>query len=73
MNAEHRLNLLRLENAFYRSCAAVRLSGKELAEVQVFLMQELLAIEGDKRRTSDRAASERIRELEVRQSCFDGQ
>lgn len=59
------LRLLRAENAFYRTSAAVRQSGLELQQVRGFLLQELLAIEVEKRGRLDREASEAITKLQV--------
>ena len=59
------LRLLRAENAFYRACAAVRQSGVELQQVRGYLLQELLAIEVEKRGRLDRETSETIKELQV--------
>jgi len=72
------LRLLRAENTFYRACAAVRQSGVELQQVRGFLLQELLAVEVDKRGRLDREAAETIKELQVsyefdlRKSCREG-
>lgn len=59
------LSLLQAENAFYRTSAAVHQSGLELQQVRGFLLQELLAIEVEKRGRLDREAAEAITKLQV--------
>lgn len=71
---QEELKLLRLENAFYRSCLEVRQSGTELQEVRSFLLRELWALEIDKRRMLDCEAEKKIAELQVCGcgTCFVG-
>ncbi len=62
------VRLLQLENAFYRSCIAVRLSGVELAEIRSFLLRELLAMATRRSKIAGRErgeAEERIKRLQV--------
>ena len=59
------LSLLRAENAFYRTSAAVHQSGLELQQVRGFLLQELVAIGVEKRGRLDREAAEAITKLQV--------